>query len=93
MDQATSVIGAAANTVVQKSNNTTPKTAPVINERTRQFTENLRRGGHTKRQNSKNEVFNNRAKIPRKTQILAMIWKNFDVMVTRFEIKGEEKIA
>ena len=41
----------------------------------------------------KDEVLNNRAKIPRKTQILAMIWKNFDVMVTRFEIKGEEKIA
>ena len=29
----------------------------------------------------------------KKNQKMAMIWKNFDEMVTRFEIKGEEKIA
>ena len=44
-------------------------------------------------QNSKNEVFNNQAKPPRKTQIQAMIWKNFGMKVTRFEIKGEQKIT
>ena len=29
------------------------------------------------KQNSKNEVFDNWTKTPRKTQILAMIWKDF----------------
>ena len=46
-----------------------------------------------KGQTVQKEVFNNRAKIPRKAQILAMIWKNFDVKITKFGIKGEEKIT
>ena len=82
------VMGAPANTVVPKSNNSTPNTAPVINERTQLFTENVRSRGHSKRQNSKNEVLNNRTKIPRKTQLLAMIWKNFDVMDQRWRINS-----